>query len=63
LVIFHPFAQKPPWTDVQQQISTGFASWLRYCTDIATEVNQTLDDVWPSPGLVHYIYIFMALAP
>jgi len=24
----------------------------------STEVNQTLHDVWPSPGLVHYIYIF-----
>jgi len=23
-----------------------------------TEVNQTLQDVWPSPGLVHYICIF-----
>ena len=23
----------------------------------ATEVNQTLHDVWPSPGLVHYIYV------
>jgi len=23
-----------------------------------TEVNQTLHDVWPSLGLVHYIYIF-----
>jgi len=22
----------------------------------STEVNQTLHDVWPSPGLVHYIY-------
>jgi len=22
------------------------------------EVNQTLHDVWPSPGLLHYIYIF-----
>ena len=22
------------------------------------EVNKTLQDVWPSPGLVHYIYIF-----
>jgi len=28
-----------------------------------TEVNQTLHDVWPSPGLVHYIYIFGALSP
>jgi len=24
----------------------------------STEVNQTLHDVWLSPGLVHYIYIF-----
>jgi len=28
----------------------------------STEVNQTLHDVWPSPGLVHYIYILGALA-
>jgi len=31
-----------------------------------TEVNQTLQDVWPSPGVVHYIYIFLggrALVP
>jgi len=28
------------------------------------EVNQTLRDVWPSPGLVHYMYTFPgALAP
>jgi len=24
----------------------------------STEANRTLYDVWPSPGLVHYIYIF-----
>jgi len=24
----------------------------------STEANWTLHDVWPSPGLVHYIYIF-----
>jgi len=24
----------------------------------STEANQTLHDVWPSPGLVHYIYIY-----
>jgi len=24
----------------------------------STEANQTLHNVWPSPGLVHYIYIF-----
>jgi len=27
------------------------------------EVNKTLQDVWPSPGLVHYIYILGVLAP
>jgi len=29
----------------------------------STEANQTLHDVGPSPGLVHYIYIFGALTP
>ena len=24
----------------------------------STKVNQTLQDVWPSPGLLHYIYVF-----
>jgi len=28
----------------------------------STEVNQTLFDVWPSPELVHYVYIFGAVA-
>jgi len=28
----------------------------------STEVNQTLHYVWPSPGLVRYIYILVALA-
>jgi len=27
------------------------------------EANQTLHDVWPSPGLVHYIYIFRGSCP
>jgi len=27
------------------------------------EANQTLHDVWPSHGLVNYIYIFGAVAP
>ena len=27
------------------------------------EANQTLHDVWPSPGLVHYIYIFGGSCP
>jgi len=25
--------------------------------------NQTLRDVWPSPGLIHYIYIFVGSCP
>ena len=29
----------------------------------STEVNQTLQDVWPSPGLVHYLYIFGVSCP
>jgi len=28
-----------------------------------TEVNQTLHDVWPPPGLVHYIYILGGCCP
>jgi len=27
------------------------------------EANQTVDDVWPSPGLVHYVYIFGGSCP
>jgi len=27
------------------------------------EANQTLHDIWPSPGLVHYIYIFGGTCP
>jgi len=29
----------------------------------STEVNQTLHDVWPPPGLVHYIYNFGGSCP
>jgi len=35
------------------------ASLLHRCR--STEVNKNLHGVWPSPGLVHYIYIFRAL--
>ena len=27
------------------------------------DANQTLHDVWPAPGLVHYVYIFWGLLP
>ena len=29
----------------------------------STEANQTLHHVWPSPGLVHYMYIFGGSCP
>jgi len=29
----------------------------------STEANQTSHDVWPSPGLVHHIYIFGGSCP
>jgi len=29
----------------------------------STEANQTLHNVWPSPGLVHYMYIFGGSRP
>jgi len=37
------------------------ASLLQRCR--STEANQTLPDVWPSPVLVHYIYIFGGFCP
>ena len=64
---FGPLMAEIGWQfGAPQQISTGFASSLRYCSDIAHRrptVNQTLHDLWPSPGLVHDIYISGAFAP
>jgi len=37
------------------------ASLLQQCRSM--EANRTLHDVWPSPGLVHYIYIFGGSCP
>ena len=39
-----------------QLISTAFASWLRYCSDVAQRKPTKLHGVWPSPGLVHYVH-------
>jgi len=36
---------------------------LRHCTDVAQRRSTKLHDVWPSPGMVHYIYTFGTLAP
>jgi len=57
-VNFGPLAAEiglPVWRT--HQISTDFASWLRYCSDIAhRRSTKLLHDDWPSPGLVHYIF-------
>jgi len=42
----------------------GFrASCFRYCSDVAHRRPTKLHDVWASPGLVHYIYIFGDSSP
>jgi len=46
-----------------QQILTGFASWLRYCSDVAHRKPTKLHEIWPSPGLVDYMYIFGGSCP
>jgi len=43
-------------------------NWFRVLVSLlhrrrSTEANQTLNDVWSSPGLVHYIYIFGGSCP
>ena len=40
-----------------------FASLLQRRRSTSTEANQILQDVWPSPGLLHYIYIFVGSCP
>ena len=37
----------------------GIASLLRFCSDVAQRKPTKLHDVWPSPGTIHYIYIFV----
>jgi len=40
-----------------QQISTGFASWLRYCTDVAQRRSNKLCTMFGRLlGMAHYIY-------
>jgi len=41
----------------------GFGSWLHYFTDVAQRRSTTLHDVWQSPGLVRYMYIFGGSCP
>jgi len=40
------------------RVLASLLQWRR-----SPEANQTLHDVWPSPGLVHYVFISRALAP
>jgi len=52
----------PVW--VPQQISRGFACWLRCCNDFAQRFSTKLCMMfWPSPGLVQYVYIFGGSCP
>ena len=46
-----------------QQISTGNVLPLLLQRRRSPEANQTLQDVWPSPGLVHYVYTFRGSCP
>jgi len=47
-----------------QQISTGFVSCLRYCSDVAYQRPTKLCTVFGhTPGLLHYIYIFGGTCP
>jgi len=64
MVNFGPLTAEIDWgVWAPQQISTGFASWLRYSTNVAQWRSTKLHDVWPSPRLVHYIYIFGGSCP
>ena len=53
------------WVWGTPAVLNGFRVWaLLLQRHRSTDVNQTLHDIWPSPGLVHYIYTFSgALAP
>ena len=60
MVNFGPLAAEiglPVWGTLANFRAFRFLASLvqRRCS---TEVNQTLYDVWPSPGLLYYIYIF-----
>jgi len=41
----------------------GFVTALLLHQHRSTDINQTLHDVWPSPVLVYYIYIFWGSCP
>ena len=45
------------------EISTGFASWFRYRTDVAQRRSAKLCIVWSCSGLVHHIHFWGLLPP
>jgi len=52
-------------TDIGRKL-WGLPLWRKGSVTAATSftgANQTLHDIWPSPGLVHYIYIFGGFCP
>jgi len=64
MVNFGPLATEIHWrvwgTAANFNRFRVLASLLHRCRTV--EVNKTLQDVWPSPGLVHYIYIVLPAA-
>ena len=53
----------PPAAEICWRVwGTPANSWQRYCSDVA-QANQTLNDVWPCPALLHYIYISWGSCP
>ena len=66
MVNFSPLTAEIGWWVLGTRANfNGFrilASLQHQCRSM--EINQTLhDDVWPSPGLLHYIYIFGGSCP
>jgi len=65
MVNFHPIMTEiglPVWSTPANFNSFHLLALLLHQCH-STEVNQTLHDVWPSPGLLHCIHFFGALAP
>jgi len=65
VVNFGPLTAEIGWrvwgTPANFNGSRVLASLLHLCH--SPEVNQTLHDVWPSPGLAHYIHFWGLLLP
>jgi len=65
MVNFGPLTAETGWrvcgTPANFNVFRVFASLLQRPRSL--EANQTLHDVWPSPRLVHYIYIFAGSCP